>query len=85
MFYVGACFEDLEQRIVNHNLGKYGGKSFTSQTDDWSLFIKFDCDDYPHAIRLERKIKSMKSKKYILNLQKYQELRSKIKEETRPT
>ncbi|WP_282048706.1 GIY-YIG nuclease family protein [Maribacter aquivivus] len=84
-FYIGACHEDLEQRIENHNAGTYGTKTFTSNVSDWVLFLKFDCDDYAHAIRLERKIKSMKSSVYIRNLTKYAELRDKIYNETKST
>ncbi|WP_282074960.1 GIY-YIG nuclease family protein [Maribacter aquivivus] len=84
-FYIGACHKDLEQRIENHNAGRYGAKSFTSITNDWVLFLKFDCDDYAHAIRLERKIKSMKSSVYIRNLAKYAEIRDKIYTETKST
>lgn len=82
-FYIGACHKDLDQRIENHNAGAYGSKSFTSNTNDWVLFLKFDCDDYAHEIRLERKIKSMKSSVYIRNLNTYAELRDKIFNETR--
>ena len=84
-FYIGACHEDLEKRIENHNAGRYGVKSFTSITNDWVLFLKFHCNDYAHAIRLERKIKSMKSSVYIRNLAKYAELRDKIYKETKST
>ncbi|MBU2900642.1 GIY-YIG nuclease family protein [Maribacter dokdonensis] len=82
-FYIGACHKDIDQRIENHNAGVYGSKSFTSNTNDWVLFLKFDCDDYAHAIRLERKIKSMRSSVYIRNLNTYAELRDKIFNETR--
>ncbi|WP_133671227.1 GIY-YIG nuclease family protein [Maribacter caenipelagi] len=37
-FYIGACHEDLQKRIENHNLGTYGTKSYTSITNDWVLF-----------------------------------------------
>ena len=84
-FYVGACHDDLENRIENHNSDKYSSKSFTSITNDWVLFLKFDCDDYSHAIRLERKIKSMKSSTFIKNLLKYPELQKKIFIETKST
>ncbi|WP_437371679.1 GIY-YIG nuclease family protein [Maribacter litoralis] len=84
-FYIGACHEDLQKRIENHNLGTYGTKSYTSITNDWVLFLKFDCDNYAHAIRLERKIKSMKSSVYIQNLTKYAELQDKIFNETKRT
>ncbi|WP_116771545.1 GIY-YIG nuclease family protein [Maribacter litoralis] len=80
---MGACHEDLQKRIENHNLGTYGTKSYTSITNDWVLFLKFDCDNYAHAIRLERKIKSMKSSVYLQNLTKYAELQDKIFNETK--
>ena len=82
-FYTGACHKDLITRINNHNNGTYGSHTFTTQACDWKLFLQFELDDYPHAIRLERKIKSMKSSKYMLNLSKYPELREKIINETR--
>jgi len=84
-FYIGACHKDLNNRIKNHNLGSYGDNKFTAQTKDWILFLKFELENYAHAIRLERKIKSMKSSKYILNLLKYPELRKKIVLETKNT
>ncbi|MFD0797025.1 GIY-YIG nuclease family protein [Maribacter chungangensis] len=81
-FYIGACNNDVAKRLENHNTGKYGANSFTATANDWELFLKFDCRDYSHAVRLERKIKSMKSSKYIGNLLKYPELRKKILLET---
>ena len=82
-YYIGACHKDLHDRIKNHNSGKYGAKTYTSQGCDWVLYLSFDCDDYSHAVRLERKIKSMKSRKYLENLFKYQELRQKVLEQTK--
>ncbi|WP_310994246.1 GIY-YIG nuclease family protein [Aequorivita marina] len=82
VFYIGACHNDLKVRIEKHNNGTYGSKSFTSITNDWELFLAFEVSSYAHAIRLERKIKLMKSRKYILNLSKYPELREKIVNET---
>jgi len=51
-------------------------------TNDWALFLKIEVVDYPHAIRLEKHIKSMKSSKYISNLKKYPELIQKIVNKT---
>ena len=82
-FYIGACHNDLNTRIENHNNGTYGSRTFTSKASDWALFLQFELDSYAHAVRLERKIKSMKSRKYILNLSKYPELREKIINETK--
>jgi len=51
---------------------------FTSSANDWEIFVVMEVDNYPHAVRLERKIKAMKSKTFIQNLKKYPELRQKI-------
>ena len=67
-FYIGACSKNLQERIAAHVSGKYGSKSFSHIANDWELKASFDCIDYSHAVRLERKIKSMKSKVYIQNL-----------------
>ncbi len=55
-FYTGACQHLLEDRIQKHNSGYYSGGHFTKQADDWRLFLKIDAIDYPHAIRMERKL-----------------------------
>ena len=73
-FYIGATHEDVTLRIMKHNLGTYGKQRFTSTTDDWELFLFISALDYAHAIRIERKVKSMKSRTYIHNLVKYPEL-----------
>jgi putative endonuclease len=81
-FYTGACQDSLVNRIAKHNNHSYGKHRFTSVATDWELFLRIDTTDYSHAIRLERKIKSMKSSKYIQNLKKYPELAAKITQET---
>jgi len=81
-FYIGACQESLEERIKKHNNQFYGTSSYTAQVSDWELFLRIETDSFAHAIRLERKIKSMKSKVYIQNLKKYPELVQKIKDQT---
>jgi putative endonuclease len=72
----------LAGRIAKHNNHSYGNHRFTATANDWELFLRIDAINYAHAIRLERKIKSMKSSKYILNLVKYPELIQKIIAET---
>lgn len=81
-FYTGACQDSLLDRIVKHNNHFYGKHCFTAAASDWELFLKIDVEDYAHAIRLERKIKSMKSRVYIQDLLKYPELIQKIVAET---
>ena len=68
----------MDSRIAKHNHRTYGKHRYTAAAKDWELFIKIPAQDYPHAIRLERHIKSMKSRKYIMNLKKYPELAEKI-------
>ncbi len=82
-YYIGSCRTSVEVRINKHNNTHYGTKSYTAIANDWKLVLSFDCSEYSHALRLEKKIKSMKSRIYIANLLKYPEMRSKILEETR--
>ena len=77
-YYVGACQESIEERILKHNSSFYGSKTFTSNASDWILCLKIETQDYAHAIRIERKIKSMKSRVYIENLKKYSEVVEKV-------
>ncbi|ARN78428.1 hypothetical protein BST97_10760 [Nonlabens spongiae] len=82
-YYIGACHKKLNDRVLAHNSGKYGSQRFTSQTSDWKLILRLECEDYAHSIRLERKIKSMKSRKYIQNLLKYEDMRQRVIKQTR--
>jgi putative endonuclease len=82
-FYIGACNGSLESRIEKHNLHSYGNQRYTASTNDWQLFLSIETVDYSHAIRLENKIKSMKSSIYIRNLKKYSELLQKIYNQTK--
>ena len=81
-YYIGACQGGLDERIKAHNTSKYGSHHFTAKANDWELYLALPCKDYSHAIRLERKIKSMKSRKYLENLKKYKEMRERIIIET---
>lgn len=80
-FYIGSC-DDFELRLLAHNQGKYGSSSYSHITNDWQLYLKINTVDFSHAVRLERKIKKMKSRKHIENLRKYPELIEKIIVET---
>lgn len=83
-FYTGACQESLSERIAKHNAHAYGNHRFTAAANDWELFLRIDAIDYTHAIRIERKIKAMKSKIFIQNLVKHPELIQKVNSETKP-
>ena len=77
-FYIGVTQEDILSRIEKHNLRTYGKQRFTAISNDWKLFLFIPTNDYAHAIRIERKIKSMKSAKYIHNLVSFPELIQKL-------
>ena len=57
---------DLQQRKYTHN------------ADDWVLYLKIECQTKTQASRIEKHIKSMKSKIYIQNLMKYPEMTQKL-------
>ena len=80
-YYIGATQDELDSRIEKHNKGTYGNR-FTATANDWDLFIKIPAEDFSHAIRLERYIKSMKSRNYIKNMKKYPELVEKVLDKT---
>ncbi len=81
--YIGVCQDNLQERIEKHNSSFYGQNRFTSNANDWSIKLFIPTNSFAHAIRLERKIKSMKSSKYIDNLTRYPELVDKILLETK--
>ena len=82
-FYVGVTQGDVHDRIRKHNEQAYGRHRFSATTSDWELFLSIRAIDYAHSIRIERKIKSMKSSKYVRNLKTYPELLSKVIQETK--
>jgi len=52
---------------------------FTGKAKDWELYLKFKCDCKKQAEAIERHIKKMKSKIYIANLKKYEDIILKLK------
>ena len=77
-FYIGATHEVVDARIEKHNKNTYGNHRFTATANDWELFLLIPTYNYQMAIRIERKIKSMKSAKYIRNLKEHPEMILKL-------
>jgi putative endonuclease len=65
-FYVGET-SDVDFRLKLH-LQKAFPKSFSKSADDWILKLAFKCDSRNDAIYLERFIKKMKSKVFIVKV-----------------
>jgi putative endonuclease len=78
-FYIGSTLVGVKERLEKHMNHHYGDNKFTSKTDDWELFLSFECEDLRQARLIEKHIKRMKSKKYLKNLQKYPEMIDKLK------
>lgn len=76
-FYTGITQESIENRLTMHNSGGYG-KHFTSSTQDWQLFLVLPCNTVSQAMKIEKHIKKMKSKKYIQNLKAFPEMAEKL-------
>ena len=63
-YYIGAC-ENLERRLYEHNVGH---SKFTSTGVPWILKYSEIYPALQEAKQRERKIKAMKSRKYIEDL-----------------
>jgi putative endonuclease len=62
-FQIGNC-HDLTGHYKNH-LDKFYPNSYTTKADDWGIFYSAELDTITAAIRFEKYIKKMKSRKYI--------------------
>lgn len=81
-YYIGSTSASADLRLLLHNHKFFGAKAFTAKASDWSIFWSLETVSIQHAKRIERKIKSMKSRIYIQNLIKYPDLSSKFFNET---
>ncbi|MEO6346513.1 MAG: GIY-YIG nuclease family protein [Aquaticitalea sp.] len=66
-FYVGES-HDVIERLEKHNSHAYNPKSFTKITSDWEIALNYKCRTKEDALYLEKFIKRMKSKKFILRM-----------------
>jgi putative endonuclease len=71
--------EDVSLRLIWHNT-KHFQSSYTSNASDWELYFVIECIDRSQARKIEKHIKSMKSKTYIENLKKHNEISEKLLE-----
>ena len=76
-FYIGSTQEGVDSRLEKHNSKLYAD-AYSSFTNDWEIFLNLECADYSQAVRIERHIKKMKSRKYITNLKLYTEMKEKL-------
>ena len=77
-FYVGMTQENLQERIAKHNSSFYGSK-YTSKAKDWELYHHLECTTVSQALKIEKHIKAMKSRKYFSSLKNYPEVEVRLK------
>ena len=77
-YYVGSCME-ISERLFDHKSKKYSD-SYTAKADDWELFYYLLDLNYNQARLIESHIKKMKSRTYVENLKKYEDIVRKLKE-----
>ena len=65
-YYVGTT-DDVERRLGEHNSKKYLD-SFTCKGISWELKLSYLCEKSEIAYKLERFIKRMKSRKFIVKI-----------------
>lgn len=65
-FYVGTT-DNVERRLIEHNSKEYLN-SFTCKGVPWVLKLSYLCDSSEKAYKLERFIKRMKSRKFIIKI-----------------
>ncbi len=71
-FYIGTT-DDFDKRLKQHNSAIFVD-AFTAKGIPWTKFIVIDNLSSNTAYLIEKHIKSMKSKKHILNLPKYPDI-----------
>ena len=75
-FYIGYT-TNLDLRIDFH-LEATDQSKFSYNANDWTLFLKIECQSKKQALAIEKHIKKMKSKIYIENLLLYPEIIDKL-------
>ncbi|WMJ75579.1 GIY-YIG nuclease family protein [Cytophagaceae bacterium ABcell3] len=79
-FYIGQT-SDLKKRLQQHNCPE--STYLTRSGQPWVLYFSIECQTIKQAMRVERHIKEMKSRRYIENLTKYPDMVAKLLEKYR--
>lgn len=75
-FYIGKT-SNFEDRLIWHNSFERS-QSVTKRKRPWQHFYTLEVENQIVAGKLEKHIKGMKSRKYILNLAKYPEIGQRL-------
>lgn len=78
--WIGFTQKPPEARLKEHLDKNYGNQKYTAAAEDWEIVFTIACASIGQANHIEKHIKRMKSKKYILNLIRYPEMTERLKE-----
>lgn len=76
-FYIGSCL-NFSERLKQHN-SQHFESAYTRVASDWELYYRIVNLNQTQAIQIEKHIKRMKSRKYILNLKRFPAISQKLK------
>ncbi len=68
----------MQIRLQKHLSKEFGLNHFTAKANDWDIVLVIECVSMKQAVAIEKHIKAMKSKNYILNLLRYPEMIKKL-------
>jgi putative endonuclease len=77
-YYIGQT-DDIAIRFQQHK-NHSGSDTFTKRAEDWKEFLQIKCTSRVQALSIEKHIKRMKSRKYLINLLVYPEIAEKLLE-----
>lgn len=69
-YYVGSTTTLITERLSMHNTYYYGKNSYSSKASDWEVFHTISCENKGQMLKIEKHIKSMKSRLYVEDLKK---------------
>ena len=76
-FYIGSTELAPAERLLQHN-SLEECTVFTAKGQPWRLVLTLACETRLQAVRVERHIKRMKSRRYVQNLLNYPEMQKKL-------
>ena len=82
-FYIGSTSKHPQERLNEHNEHFFKG-AFTTKEKNWNFHFLLRCDTISQALKIEKHIKNMKSRKYIEDLIRYPEISEKLLNKYQP-
>ncbi|HNV80586.1 MAG TPA: GIY-YIG nuclease family protein [Tenuifilaceae bacterium] len=79
-FYVGVTSDSVECRLQQHWDKLYGSRSFTARANDWEVVLTIPCNSLTQALRIEKYIKRMKSRRFIEQLIEDEAMLNRLKQ-----